>query len=72
MDMKTNKIKAWLAMHEVKQVDICKALEVGPTMVCGFIAGRQVSARLYRYFVDVLGMPRAYFDGKYGDEEEAA
>lgn len=69
--MKTNKIKAWLAMHEVKQVDICKALGVGPSMVSGFIAGRHISARLYRYCVDELGIPRAYFDGKY-DEDEAA
>jgi len=71
--MKTNKIKAWLVLHEVKQTEIGKACGVGRSMVSGFINGRNISAPLYRYFVNVLGVPRAYFEDRYkGEEEEAA
>jgi len=71
--MKTNEIKAWLAVHEVKQRDIARACNLAASTVCGFINGRGVSAPLYRYFVNVLGVPRAYFEDRYkGEEEEAA
>ncbi len=63
--MKTNKIKAWLALHGLSQVEIGEKLGVRPTMVCGFIAGRNVSSRLYSYFVNDLGVPKGYFSKKY-------
>lgn len=57
------KIKSWLVLNGIRQVDIAKEVGVSPTMVRSFIVGRSTSLPLYAYFIG-LGCPKEYFAGR--------
>lgn len=59
-EVTARKIKSWLVLNGIRQVDIAKKMGVTPTMVRSFIAGRSTSLPLYMYFVS-LGCPKTYF-----------
>jgi predicted transcriptional regulator len=69
--MKSRHIRAWLILHGITQTQVALDLGVGRSMVSMFIDGQKTSRRVYRHFVEVLGMPKSYFK-KYSEMDEAA
>lgn len=57
------KIKAWMALNGVKQVEIAKEMGLSRTMIQRFITGHSTSTRVFEYFMN-LGCPREYFVGR--------
>jgi transcriptional regulator with XRE-family HTH domain len=71
MSMQRNNIKARLAKMGVTQTQVAEELGISRSFLSRWIAGRQTSRRVYRHFVEVLGMPKSYFK-KYSEMDEAA
>lgn len=57
------KIKSWMALNGVKQVEIAKEMGLSGTMIHRFIIGHSISTRVFEYFIS-LGCPREYFAGR--------
>lgn len=57
------KIRSWLALNGIRQIEIANEMGLSGTMIYRFINGETVSKRLFEYFIS-RGCPREYFAGR--------
>jgi len=51
-----NKVKSMMVLKGVKQVDICRKLNVAPATVSLIVSGKKVSARIRKAIARALGV----------------
>ena len=57
------KIRAWLALQGIRQIEIAKAMGLSAGMIGRFITGQSQSQRVFEYFMSI-GCPREFFVGR--------
>lgn len=63
LESSARKIRAWLVLKGIRQVEVARDLEISPATVGKFIDGHSKSKRLGDYLIG-RGCPAAYLSGR--------
>jgi transcriptional regulator with XRE-family HTH domain len=66
-----NKVKAMMVIKGIKQVDICRRLDVRPSTVSLIVSGKKKSARIRAAIAKALGVPVADLWPKNNEQKAA-